>query len=86
VEVMLMLDGEPRDPALPQDLAGELADEPRALATFNSLTPALRRQVVRYFEMAKQASTREKRARLIVKRMLERDRKRRKKNSKKDQV
>jgi uncharacterized protein YdeI (YjbR/CyaY-like superfamily) len=36
------------------------------------LTPAFRRQVVRYVEQAKHASTREKRIRLIVKRMLER--------------
>jgi len=76
VEVMLLLDREPRDPALPHDLAGGLADAPRALAVFNSLTPAFRRQVVRYVEQAKHASTREKRIRLIVKRMLERSAKR----------
>jgi len=81
VEVILLLDMEPRDPVLPHDLAGELADEPRALAVFSSLTSALRRQIVRYVDMAKHASTREKRARLIVKRMLERDAKRRKKKS-----
>ena len=72
VEVMLQLDTEPRDPALPQDLAGGLADEPRALAVFNSLTPALRRQIVRYVELAKHTNTREKRIRLIAKRMMER--------------
>jgi hypothetical protein len=79
VEVMLLLDRAPRDPVLPQDLAGGLADEPRAVAVFNSLTPALRRQMVRYVEQAKHANTREKRIRLIVKRMLERASKRRKK-------
>jgi Bacteriocin-protection, YdeI or OmpD-Associated/Domain of unknown function (DUF1905) len=82
VEVMLQLDREPRDPALPHDLAGGLAEEPRALATFNSLTPALRRQIVRYVDMAKHANTREKRIRLMVKRMLERAAKRKKKKNK----
>jgi len=81
VEVMLRLDSEPRDPALPHDLAGGLADEPRALAVFNSLTPAFRRQIVRYLEQAKQANTREKRIRLIVQRTLERSAKRRKKKN-----
>jgi len=81
VEVMLLLDSEPRDPALPHDLAGGLVDEPRALAIFNSLTPAFRRQIVRYLEQAKHASTREKRIRLIVKRMLERAAKRKKRKN-----
>lgn len=81
VEVMLQVDTEPRDPALAHDLAGGLADEPRALAIFNALTPALRRQVVRYVDLAKHASTREKRIRLIVKRMLERAAKRKKRKS-----
>ena len=81
VEVMLLLDSEPRDPVLPHDFAGGLADEPRALAVFNSSTPALRRQIVRYVEQAKHASTREKRIRLIVKRMLERAAKRKKKKN-----
>ena len=81
VEVMLFLDSEPRDPVLPHDLAGGLAGEPRALAIFNSLTPAFRRQIVRYMEQAKHASTREKRIRLIVNRMLQRAAKRRKKKN-----
>jgi hypothetical protein len=81
VEVMLLLDSEPRDPVLPHDLAGGLADAPRALALFNSLTPALRRQIVRYLEQAKHASTRENRILIIVKRMLERAAKRKKKKS-----
>ena len=81
VEVMLLLDNEPRDPVLPHDLAGGLADEPRALAIFNSLTPSLRRQIVRFLELAKRSSTREKRIRLIVKRMLERAAKRKNKKN-----
>lgn len=81
LEVMLLFDGEPRDPALPHDLAGGLADAPRALAIFNSLTPALRRQIVRYLQQAKHTSTREKRIRLIVKRVLERAAKKKKKKA-----
>jgi Bacteriocin-protection, YdeI or OmpD-Associated/Domain of unknown function (DUF1905) len=81
VEVMLLLDSEPRDPALPHDLASGLADEPRALAVFNSLTPALRRQIVRYVDQAKHTSTREKRILLIVRRMLQRAAKRKEKKS-----
>ncbi len=81
VEVMLRVDAEPRDPVLPPDFAAGLADEPRALAIFNSLTPALRRQIVRYVDMAKHASTREKRIRLIAKRMQQRVAKRKKKKS-----
>ena len=81
VEVMLQVDSEPRDPALPPDFAAGLADEPRALETFNSLTPALRRQIIRYVEQAKQVRTREKRIRLLAKRMLERAARRKKKTT-----
>ncbi len=85
VEILLQFDPEPRDPALPPDLAAGLADEPRALAIFNSQTPALRRQIVRFLELAKQLTTREKRVQLIVHRMLERAAKKKsqKPNSKK---
>lgn len=79
VEVMVEVDTEPRAAALPEDLAGTLADEPRALAIFNSLTPALRRQIIRYVDLAKHASTREKRVRLIARRMMERHAKAKKK-------
>ena len=79
VEVMLQVDKEPRDPALPPDFAAGLAEEPPALATFYSLTPALRRQIIRYVDQAKHARTREKRIRLLSKRMLERAAKRKKK-------
>jgi hypothetical protein len=79
VEVMLQIDREPRDPVLPHDLAAGLADEPRALANFNSSTPAFRLQLIRYLDLGKRLSTREKRVQLIVKRMLERDAKKKKK-------
>ena len=73
VEVTLLLDSEPREVVVPPDLAGELAGTPRALATFNQLTAALRRHIIQFVESAKQSRTREKRIQLIVKRMLERD-------------
>ena len=82
VEVTLLLDTEPREVVLPQDFAAGLADEPRALATFNTLTTALRRQIVQYVDSAKHSRTREKRIQLVVRRMRERAAKR-KKNKKK---
>jgi hypothetical protein len=79
VEVTLLVDMEPREAVLPPDLAAGLADVPRALAVFNTLTVALRRQIVQYVDAAKQVRTREKRVQLVVRRMLGRARKRRKK-------
>ena len=81
VEVSLALDQEPRELPLPPDFAAGLADEPRALATFNTLTPALRRQIILYMDAAKRPGTREKRVRLLVKRMLERAAKRKKRRN-----
>ncbi|MGA2430997.1 MAG: YdeI/OmpD-associated family protein [Candidatus Acidiferrum sp.] len=81
VEVTLLVDTEPREAVLPPDLAAGLADTSRALAIFNGLTVALRRQIVQYVNQAKQARTREKRILLIIKRMLERAAKRRKKRA-----
>src|ERR1700691_3323542 len=72
VEVTLMLEQAPRPVVVPHDLGAALAGEPRALATFNALTLPLRRQVVIYLECAKHTSTREKRVKLMVQRMLER--------------
>jgi bacteriocin resistance YdeI/OmpD-like protein/uncharacterized protein DUF1905 len=83
VEVTLLVDNEPREAVLPPDLAAGLADTPRALAIFNTLTVALRRQIVQYVDNAKQTRTREKRIRLIVQRMLERAAKRKILKSKK---
>jgi hypothetical protein len=73
VEVTMLLDSEPREIVVPPDLAGELADTPRALATFHQLTAGWRRHIVQFVETAKQSRTREKRIQLIVKRMLERN-------------
>jgi len=76
VEVTLLLDTEPRDPALPPDLAAGLAETPRALESFNAQTPAMRRQIVQFLEAAKRPGTREKRVQQIAKFMLERAAKR----------
>lgn len=72
VEVMLLLDTEPRDPAVPEDLAAALAGTPRALGVFHRLTPALRREIVQWVNAAKRAGTREKRIALCVRRFLAR--------------
>ncbi len=81
VEVTLLLDTEPREAPLPPDLAAGLADAPRALAIFNALTVALRRQIIQYVELAKRAHTREKRIQLVVRRMLERAARRKRKKA-----
>jgi uncharacterized protein YdeI (YjbR/CyaY-like superfamily) len=57
---------------VPPDLAKALAARPIALKTFNALTLPLRRQILWYLDNAKHASTREKRVKLMVQRMLER--------------
>ena len=72
VEVTLLIDSEPRDPALPADLAAGLAATPRALESFNAQTAAMRRQIVQFLEAAKRSATREKRIQQIVKFMVER--------------
>ncbi|HEY2461914.1 MAG TPA: YdeI/OmpD-associated family protein [Candidatus Acidoferrum sp.] len=82
VEVALQLDLEPRETPVPADLAATLADEPRALAAFHVITTALRRQLIEYVQSAKHFNTREKRIRMMIRRMLERDAKRRKAESK----
>jgi hypothetical protein len=79
VEVTLLFDDAPRELPLPDDFAAGLAETPRALATFNTLTTALRRQIIHYVDSAKHQSTRDKRIQHMVKRMLERAAKRRKK-------
>jgi Bacteriocin-protection, YdeI or OmpD-Associated/Domain of unknown function (DUF1905) len=82
VEITLLLDTEPRDPALPPDLAAGLAETPRALASFNAQTPAMRRQIVQFLEAAKRDATREKRVQQIAKLMLARAAKQRKTRTK----
>ena len=83
VEVTLLLDTEPRDPALPPDFAAGLAETPRALESFNAQTAAMRRQIVQFLEAAKRPATREKRIQQIAKFMLERAAKRTKNTKRK---
>jgi len=86
VQVTLLLDSEPREAVLPSDLAAGLAGTPSALAIFNTLTVALRRQIIQYVDSAKQARTRDKRIQLIVRRMLERAAKQRKRQQHKQKA
>ena len=72
VEVTLLLDQAPRPAVVPADLAAALAAKPTALKMFDALTLPLRRQLLWYVNVAKHASTREKRVKLMVQRMLER--------------
>jgi hypothetical protein len=83
VDVALMIERDRRETPVPADLAASLADEPRALGAFQSLTPAFRRQIIIFLEKAKQAKTREKRVLLIVRRMLTRTPQKKKRNTKK---
>jgi len=82
VEVTMLLDQEPREAVVPPDLAAELSGTPRALAAFNAITPSLRRHLVDWVDKAKQSKTRDKRIQFIVKRMLERARKKNRKKKK----
>jgi Bacteriocin-protection, YdeI or OmpD-Associated/Domain of unknown function (DUF1905) len=72
VEVTLLIDREPREPALPADLAAGLAETPHALENFNAQTAAMRRQIVQFLDAAKRPATREKRIQQIAKFMLQR--------------
>src|SRR5215472_6435265 len=82
VEVALVIDREQRETPVPADLAASLADEPRALAEFQKVTPAFRRQTIVFLEKAKQAKTREKRLKLIVRHMRMRAAKKQKRSQK----
>jgi len=83
VEVTLLLDQAPRPAVVPADLAAALAAKPTALKMFDALTLPLRRQLLWYVNAAKHASTREKRVKLMVQRMLERAAKKQKSKTKK---
>jgi hypothetical protein len=72
VEVTLQLDEESREPVLPPELAVALAETPRAMARFQGMTTALRRQVVRYICSVRHPSTRERRSVKFVHHLLQR--------------
>ena len=66
VEVELWLDGAPRDPALPADLAGALEAIPGGLEAFAALTEAQRAGMVAFIERARTARTRERYVQRVV--------------------
>ncbi len=61
VEVELELDSEPRVIELPADLAAELAEDAKAKAFYEGLTPSQQGSYVNWVESAKKAETRESR-------------------------
>jgi hypothetical protein len=69
VEVALQLDKDPREPVLPPALAMALRSAPQAQAVFRAMTPALRRQIVRYLTSVKQQATLERRVATFVRRL-----------------
>jgi len=76
VEVVLERDEESREPAVPPALGMALRLSLRAQAEFRAVTPALRREIVRYVTSAKHEPTKERRARTVVRRLEERARRR----------
>jgi hypothetical protein len=76
VEVVLERDEEAREPSVPPALAMALRLAPRAQAEFRAVTPALRREIVRFVTSVKQEPTKERRARTVVRRLEERARSR----------
>ena len=69
VEVELEYDPEP-EAAVPPELADALAGAPESEENFHALTPARRREVIRYVESAKRDETRARRVAEIVGRLL----------------
>jgi Bacteriocin-protection, YdeI or OmpD-Associated/Domain of unknown function (DUF1905) len=61
VDVEIELDTEPREVAVPPDLAAALEDDAGARSFFESLTPSQKRWYVLPIETAKAAETRERR-------------------------
>lgn len=75
VEIAFQRDDGPHEPAVPEDLAAEMAEQRGALGAYRSCTTALRREFVNWVNAAKSEKTREKRIRVGM-RMLEERRKR----------
>ncbi len=66
VQVAVRLDNEERTVALPADLAGALAADERARATFETCAPSHRKEWVRWVEEAKRPQTRASRVTATV--------------------
>jgi hypothetical protein len=69
IEVLLDIDEETREPALPPAMVLALRNSPKAQSNFRAMTTALRRQIVRYITSVKQQSTLERRVAGIVRRL-----------------
>jgi Bacteriocin-protection, YdeI or OmpD-Associated/Domain of unknown function (DUF1905) len=74
VEVALELDDEPREVAMPAELAVALAEHRGAFAAFHAVTPTLQREFILWIGAAKSAATRERRLRIGIPRLMERAR------------
>jgi hypothetical protein len=74
VEVALELDDEPREVAMPEELAAALAEHRGAFAAFRAVTPTLQREFILWFGAAKSSATRERRLRIGIPRLMERAR------------
>lgn len=61
VEVELLLDDQPRELVVPEDLASALGADSPARQAFDSLSPSRRKAVVQQLESAKTTETRQRR-------------------------
>jgi hypothetical protein len=69
IEVMVQHDPDP-ETAIPDYFADALAENPESAENFHALTPARRREVVRFLEAAKRPETRQARVDEIIARLL----------------
>lgn len=67
--VNLVCDTGPREPALPVDLQRALQFRPRAQAAYRNTTVSIRRQIVRFLDAAKQATTRQSRLEDVIEKL-----------------
>lgn len=77
VGVLLQLDTASRELPVPAELRGVLAKNPRARKAFREITPALRREFLRWVLHAKNPETRERRIRKGIAVLIERASRRR---------
>jgi len=69
VEIAIERDRESREPVLPRAMVLALGQSPRAQAVFRGMTVAMRRQILRYLDQAKQQATLERRVASFVRRL-----------------
>ncbi len=83
VGIVLRLDKKPNEIDVPEDVAAALRKTAGAQAAFKTITPALRREFLRWVLKAKHAETRAKRIAKAIPILIERAQKRRVRTSKK---